>query len=222
MAIINVLSYNPANVAITGGTLDGLTQVGLAATSGGASDVILVRDAANVLALKNTTSPQGFRVYNTTDGTNLEYGQFAWSSNSLVVGTAKGGTGSNRSVVFTIGGTQVWNFSTAGNFLANTDNSFSIGAAGASRPANVFAGTSLDSAGSVKAGSGTAVTAGGSLLGLLISSTAGLGVYAGSGLPTISAAQGSLYIRTDGSSSTTRLYSNTNGTTGWTSVTTAT
>jgi hypothetical protein len=55
-----------------------------------------------------------------------------------------------------------------------------------------------------------------------MSSTAALGVYFGSGAPTVSAAQGSLYIRTDGSSTSTRAYINTNGTTGWTAVTTAT
>ena len=44
--------------------------------------------------------------------------------------------------------------------------------------------------------------------------------YYGSGAPTITAPQGSLYLRTDGSSTSTRLYVNTNGTTGWTAVTT--
>jgi hypothetical protein len=54
-----------------------------------------------------------------------------------------------------------------------------------------------------------------------MSSTSNLGVFFGSGAPTLSAAQGSLYLRTDGSSASTRLYVNTNGSTGWTSVTTA-
>lgn len=47
------------------------------------------------------------------------------------------------------------------------------------------------------------------------------GIFFGSGAPTLSAAQGSLYIRSDGSSTSTRLYVNSNGTTGWTNVTTA-
>lgn len=69
---------------------------------------------------------------------------------------------------------------------------------------------------------GTAVPAGGTAgLGLKMSSTTNLGVFFGSGAPTLSAAQGSLYIRTDGSSTSTRLYVNTNGSTGWTNVTTA-
>lgn len=48
------------------------------------------------------------------------------------------------------------------------------------------------------------------------------GTLSGSGAPTASATKGTLYVRTDGSSSSTRLYINTNGTTGWTNVVTAT
>lgn len=76
--------------------------------------------------------------------------------------------------------------------------------------------------GTVTVQSAVAVPAGGSAAGsLLMSSTAALGVYFGSGAPTVSAAQGSVYIRTDGSSTSTRLYINTNGSTTWTNVTTA-
>jgi hypothetical protein len=46
-----------------------------------------------------------------------------------------------------------------------------------------------------------------------------INIHYGTGAPTHSSAQGSLYIRTDGSSTTTRLYINTNGTTGWTYLT---
>lgn len=68
----------------------------------------------------------------------------------------------------------------------------------------------------------TAVPAGGTAgSGYKFSSTTNLGIFFGSGAPTLSAAQGSLYLRTDGSSTSTRLYVNTNGTTGWTNVTTA-
>ncbi len=68
----------------------------------------------------------------------------------------------------------------------------------------------------------TAVPAGGTAAtGLRFSSTANLGIFFGSGVPTLSAAQGSLYIRTNGSTTATRMYVNTNGTTGWTAVTTA-
>jgi hypothetical protein len=67
------------------------------------------------------------------------------------------------------------------------------------------------------------VTAGGATVpALTIGNVANFGIFFGSGPPTISAAQGSLYLCTNGSSATTRAYINTNGTTGWTSVTTAT
>ena len=86
-----------------------------------------------------------------------------------------------------------------------------------------ISGTTLSGTGSVTAHSGTAVPAGGTAgAGFKLSSTANLGVFFGSGAPSLSAAQGSLYMRTDGSSTSTRLYVNTNGTTGWTNVTTAT
>jgi len=62
--------------------------------------------------------------------------------------------------------------------------------------------------------------AGTSTAGIKLSSTANLGIYFGSGAPTFSAAQGSLYIRTDGSSTSTRMYINTNASTTWTAVTT--
>ena len=88
--------------------------------------------------------------------------------------------------------------------------------------ATTISGTTISGTGAVTAMSGTAVPAGGTAgAGFLVSSTANLGVFFGSGAPTLSAAQGSLYMRTDGSSTSTRLYVNTNGTTGWTNVTTA-
>jgi len=79
---------------------------------------------------------------------------------------------------------------------------------------------SVAATGNITADSTQAVVAGGAAA-FLATTTAGLGIYVGSGAPTVSAAQGSLYIRTDGSSTSTRLYVNTNGTTGWTNVTTA-
>lgn len=47
------------------------------------------------------------------------------------------------------------------------------------------------------------------------------GLYSGTGAPTFTAAKGSLYLRTDGSSTSTRAYINTNGATTWTAITTA-
>lgn len=69
---------------------------------------------------------------------------------------------------------------------------------------------------------GTAPPAGGTAgVGITMSSTNNLGVFFGSGAPTLAAAKGSLYLRTDGSGTGDRMYVNTNGSTAWTAVTTA-
>lgn len=47
-----------------------------------------------------------------------------------------------------------------------------------------------------------------------------LGVYYGSGAPSATAGQGSLYLRSDGASVSTRAYINTDGGTTWTGITT--
>lgn len=81
-------------------------------------------------------------------------------------------------------------------------------------------GTSVAVTGNVTADSATAPAAGG-MAAFLASSTAGLGIYVGSGAPTVAAAKGSLYLRTDGTTTNDRAYINTNGSTTWTAITTA-
>lgn len=76
-------------------------------------------------------------------------------------------------------------------------------------------GTSLATTAALTAYSGTAIPAGGTTgSGLKFSSTANYGIFFGSGAPSLSAAQGSLYLRSDGTP-----YYNNNGTTGWTQIT---
>lgn len=80
----------------------------------------------------------------------------------------------------------------------------------------------VDATGTVAIASATATPAGGSTsVRLVFGTTAGFGVYVGSGAPTVSAAQGSLYLRSDGSSTSTRAYINSDGSTTWVAVTTA-
>lgn len=73
--------------------------------------------------------------------------------------------------------------------------------------------------GAIRTGSVLAASAAGTTAALLnFSSTSGLGLYFGTGAPGIVAAQGSLYINTSGSTSTTILYVNTGGSTVWLGV----
>jgi hypothetical protein len=46
-------------------------------------------------------------------------------------------------------------------------------------------------------------------------------IVAGTGAPTFTAVKGTLYIRLDGSSTVTRLYINTTGSTTWTTIASA-
>ena len=114
------------------------------AQADGTGDVILVRDAAAVLALRNSTTAQRFLVYNTfTNASNYESGILGWSSNSLVLGTDASGTGSARNIIFSVGGGK-WQVSTAGHFLAITDNANDIGATGATRPRDIHVGRDVN------------------------------------------------------------------------------
>lgn len=68
----------------------------------------------------------------------------------------------------------------------------------------------------------TAIPAGGATgKGFLVSSTANFGIFFGVGAPTLSAARGSLYLRSDGSGTNDRMYVNADNGTTWTAVTTA-
>jgi hypothetical protein len=74
---------------------------------------------------------------------------------------------------------------------------------------------------SLKVHSATAIPAGGAAgAGIMVSSAVSFGVFFGSGVPTLAAAKGSLYLRSDGSSNVTRMYVNTDGGATWTAVNT--
>lgn len=82
--------------------------------------------------------------------------------------------------------------------------------------------TDASSASAVLAFNATAIPAGGTAgAGFMFSSTVNFGVFFGSGAPTLAAAKGSLYLRSDGSATNNRAYINTDGGTTWTALTTA-
>jgi hypothetical protein len=81
--------------------------------------------------------------------------------------------------------------------------------------------TTLAATGTVTAKSASALVAGGAAAFIGTNTAAGMGIYMGSGAPTIAAAKGSLYLRSDGSGVADRAYINTNGSTTWTALSTA-
>jgi hypothetical protein len=89
-----------------------------------------------------------------------------------------------------------------------------IGTGGSGNAAGTAKAATFDGSSFLRANNATVIPSGGvANSGFLFSSTANFGTFFGSGPPTISAAQGSIYLRSDGVP-----YYNTNGTTGWTAL----
>ena len=99
-----------------------------------------------------------------------------------------------------------------------SDNGF-IGTFTGPVVATTVTAASVSATGNLTADSGTAPAAGG-MSAVQISSTANLGIFVGSGAPTVTAAQGSLYLRTDGTTTNDRIY--VRGASAWIAITTAT
>jgi len=89
-----------ASYALYTSSINAFAVLSIRSTLGpGTADVILARDAANTLALRNGTNAQTFRLYNTfTDASNFERGFMRWNSNTLEIGTEAGGTGAGRPI----------------------------------------------------------------------------------------------------------------------------
>jgi hypothetical protein len=141
-------------------------------------------------------------VANSSDATNSSIGQLQVNGTSEVrVISGLVGTGTYLPMTFYTGGSERVRVDTSGTVtVGGSLNAGNLGTAG-----TVYSKTST-------ASSATAAQA-------ISMGSGAINVHFGTGAPTHSSAQGSLYIRTDGSSTTTRLYINTNGTTGWTYLT---
>jgi parallel beta-helix repeat protein len=143
-------NFNSGNAINTFGTITNFLIAGntVSASKDGAFTIgttaNLYNDASNVLALKNSTTAQAFRVYNTDDGAgNNEYLQMDWSSNTGRIFTGKAGTGSNRVFKFGANTSTQWQVNTSGNLGGTSDNTNDIGSTGANRPRSIYAGTSV-------------------------------------------------------------------------------
>lgn len=132
-----------------GGNVTVLSTATLGFGAAGAQDTILARDAANTLALKNSTTAQTFRVYGTTTGP--KYLSLSHDGTNAIVDTnASGGRlslGGNASSIFGLSN------------LLFTDNSFDIGASGTNRPRSGYFSASVTAATSFIVGSNQVVGA---------------------------------------------------------------
>lgn len=126
----------------------------------------------------------GFFADTSLIGATTNYSHYADNTAAITAGKTSYGFFSNVNVQ--TGGGTTWGFY-GGGTAANRFNS----------DLTVYGGTAIPAGGT--AGSG-----------YKLSSTSNFGVFFGSGAPSLSAARGSLYLRSDG-----LPYYNTNGTTGW-------
>lgn len=130
----------------------------------GGQDLFLRRDAANVLAQRNGTTAQEYRVYNTLSGADGDFLRMSWSANVAYLTTSITGSGTYRGLRVGVGGGSTslylhtagadkWEVNTTGHLLASTDGANDIGATGATRPRNLFLASPA-----ITVGSGTGVT----------------------------------------------------------------
>lgn len=135
---------------------------------GAVGDVALRRDAANTLALRNSTNAQTFRVYGTyTDASNYTRVVLDWTGGAAYVRSQGAGTGGSPDLIVqsannlffgTVTQGYSWSIrSTGGHLWATTDNTYDIGASGANRPRDLFLGRNIIAGGYVLAGSSNSI-----------------------------------------------------------------
>ena len=228
----NILTLGLASAAgnITGGNL---LTAGIVQATGNLLTAGNVSATANVIAGNIQTGGGVTATANVVGGNVQASGAITATGNvnggnvlSLATMTSVGNiTGGN---IITAGLITAIGNITGGNVLggANVNATLHTGTT-VSVTANVTGGNILSSAvvsavGNARILSGTAIPAGGTTgAGYRLSSTANFGIFFGSGAPTLTAAKGSLYLRSDGSTTNDRMYINTDGATAWTSVITA-
>jgi hypothetical protein len=123
---------------------------------GTSNDVVLNRDAADILALRRGTNLQSFRVYGSyTDASNNTRLDINHSSGLCEIATYGVGTGSSGlnlyigtvgpgDLIFETSNSGRWSIkSTTGHLFAQTDNVYDIGAGAANRPRNIYVGGSV-------------------------------------------------------------------------------
>lgn len=122
------------------------------------NDLLLNRDAANTLALRNAVNAQAFNIYNTfTDASNYERAVFGWNgvANRLQIGTQNAGTGTFRPLDIFGNSISIYpngvgsniarvDFSQSGWMGFEVDNAYDFGNPAANRPRNAYIGTRLN------------------------------------------------------------------------------
>lgn len=209
-----VLTSPTINGATLSGTLSGTYTIGGTPTF---PSSVVTLTGSQTLTNKILTSPtiSAPTITNATISADAITG-FTVSNTGTVYGGISVSTG-NVSLSGTLGVTGATTLSSTLAVTGASTLSSTLAVTGA-----VTLSSTLGTTGQISTQTGTAPPAAGATTsGIKVSSTANFGIFWGSGAPTFSAARGSIYLRTDGSSTSTRLYVNTTGSTTWTNFTSA-
>jgi len=130
--------------------------IGSSNTIAWSTDLFLARDAANTLALRNSTAAQTFNVYNTyTDASNYSRAYIKFSGNNILFGGDAAGTGASSGVALQANATTRFDYNvTVANWFACSGYNFYVG----NNSASAGFAVELDGSGfanSVVLGSGT-------------------------------------------------------------------
>ena len=219
-ASVSVSGVTISVANITGGNL--LTSGLLSATGNITSTANII--GGNILTVGLMSSTGNVTGGNLTTGAqvvatgNITGGNLTTGAQVVATGNISGGNVITANVFSTTHtGTTV---SVTGNITGGNINTVGVVTATANiTGGNVLSEGVLSVLGNARILSGVSTPAGGTAgKGYMFSNVANLGVFFGLGVPTLSAAQGSLYLRTDGGTTTNRMYINTDGATTWTSV----
>lgn len=182
---------NTSGIGVTYGTNGIITTTASIGSSTGASGIGFVFTNSGSTFNASSSTQKGMHYSATVNQT----GTAAFDGLEVDVTVSGSGSGGARLLNLKNGGTSQFNVSSAGAVTA---------------------------LGTPTVASATAIPAGGTAgTGYKFSSTANFGVFFGSGAPSLSAAKGSLYLRSDGTTTNDRAYINTDGATAWQPIITA-
>jgi hypothetical protein len=135
---------------------------------GSGVDVLLYRDAANTLALRNGAAGQTFNVYDSyADASNYRRASLSTGGGAGAILSLNGaGSGNNGSlylrasvtagtIEFGTASTDRWRMDASGHFLAIADNTYDIGATSVNRPRSIYTSSGVVFANSLAVNSST-------------------------------------------------------------------
>lgn len=196
--------------SLTGGAAGGGNRAGGATTIGGGAGAGSAA-GGNVIALAGAGGATGA------------------GGGIAITGGAGGATSGNGGGVALTGGAATNGGSNGGNIViaagakngGGVDGSITIGATNTASVLIGAAAISTTVEGRLNAANSVAVPANGSAAASVRIGTSGPGVFVGSGVPNVVAPKGSLYLRTDGTTTNDRAYIATDSAGAWTALTTA-